>query len=316
MKKRTRGFTLVELLVVIAIIGILIAMLLPAVQAAREAARRMQCSNNLKQFGLAIHNYAGTYDKLPALSTKTSDTMTMHFSLYCSLLPFMEQQTVYDQLQFDKLPVIESSAGSGDGQTETVMYATISTFVCPSFPADPELSRTAPNRYERGSIVTYQAVVGAYFETTALGSMTPVTASRYGTLPGNGFFAWGTQKRVSDISDGLSNTLAMGEFTLTGENGGESLSVYFRPWVTGAYDGGTDYLAPYAGKVVRHLFSVEQVRNDSGDTPFNHLPLYSPHASGCQFLMGDGSVHFLANDLELETYRAMATANGGEAVEW
>ena len=318
MKKRTRGFTLVELLVVIAIIGILIAMLLPAVQAAREAARRMQCANNLKQFGLAIHNYVSTYNQLPLLSVPLQNAdgslkSSTHFSLYSHLMPFMEQQMLYDQIDFSTDPIY---------QDESVKNATVATFVCPSFPGDPKITNNS-NAYMNGSIVTYEATIGAYYDTTAQGSMGSTSGSKFGVLPGNGLFAWKTTKRLSDVSDGLSNTLAMGEFTLTGDNGdGNSSNAYFRPWLFGGYDNGDDAslstagLASYVGKVVRFSFAQEQERMQGSSDLFNHMPMYSPHAGGCQFAFADGSVHFLAEDIELETYKSMATASGGEVVEW
>ena len=300
MNNRRNGFTLVELLVVIAIIGILIALLLPAVQAAREAARRMQCTNNLKQMGLAIHNYTNTHLVFP-MGTNGQDAdddankNAFPHSLFCHILPFMEQQTLYDQLHFDEMSIDEP---------EEVLFAPITFFVCPSFPVEATMNH-ATNSYQRGAISTYQGIGGAYYDETN------VTKSNYGSMPLNGIFGWRTKRRMGDISDGLSNTLAVGEFTLLSENN-SVLDSHFRPWVVGSYDGATDNYGSYSSKVVRHRFGVTQNRDDSGNTPFNHLPFVSPHSSVCNFAVADGSVHALNSEMDLSVYKGLATCNGGE----
>ena len=174
-RARARGFTLVELLVVIAIIGILVALLLPAVQAAREAARRMQCSNNMKQMGLAVHNFESTYRKLPQSgqcgSTGSTTTVYTIHSTATALLPYIEQQSVYDLFNHDADPRVAYSATPAGSALQTatgcLLHAKtrglnyddpnhpsgqvaaktiISTFVCPSTPIAPT-SRDPVHRY-------------------------------------------------------------------------------------------------------------------------------------------------------------------------
>ena len=297
MNSKQKAFTLVELLVVIAIIGILIALLLPAVQAAREAARRIQCSNNLKQMGLAMHNYAGSHRTFPSGANGN-----WCYSIFVHLLPYMEQKDLYDRIDF----TIASTNTSED-----IRYKLIPAFVCPSFSLEPVLDHPSAS-YKRGGICTYQGVGGAYYSTDDGDSTTTVKgdSSIYGFMPDNGMFGWNMNRRIGEITDGLSNTLAIGEFSLTNEE--NDLEYYYRPWVVGAFNGGTDQAASYSSKVARHIFGVAKDRNAVGGVPFNHLPMFSPHPSGCNFAAADGSVHFLVSDMEKNLYKNMATCAGGE----
>jgi prepilin-type N-terminal cleavage/methylation domain-containing protein/prepilin-type processing-associated H-X9-DG protein len=290
MRRRPRGFTLVELLVVIAIIGILIALLLPAVQAAREAARRMHCANNLKQMGLALHNYTNNHGVFPS----GADGNWSH-SMFCYILPFMEQQDLYDRLNFSIAAVDEP---------ESVRNQPIPAFVCPSFPLDPVLN-SPTNVYQRGRVATYQGIGGAYVSDARMNT------SIYGDMPDNGIFGWKLKRRIGDVSDGLSGTLAIGEFSLLGPDG-TLLGGYFRPWVVGGHEGGATAIASYSSKVARHRFAVALARDEASTTPFNHLPMFSHHPSGCHFAMADGSVHYLSVDMDLAAYLALATCNRGE----
>ena len=297
MRRKEKAFTLVELLVVITIIGILIALLLPAVQAAREAARRLRCSNNLKQIGLAMHNYATSHDAFPTGAYRHWD-----YSLFVRLLPYMEQELVYDQ--------IDLNADSGNVPSN-IRNLVIPTLICPSFAVDP-IMYDPDNIYKQGAICTYQGVGGVYRspqdgDTTIT---TEGTASTYGLLTEDGMFGWKMTIDITDVTDGLSNTLAIGEFSLLGGNG---TLIHYRPWVVGGHEVGQG-IASYTSKVIRHHFGVARERNDSGNTPFNHLPMYSAHPSVCGFAVGDGSVVFLSADIDKEIYKNMATRNGGETL--
>ncbi|EMI55878.1 DUF1559 domain-containing protein [Rhodopirellula sallentina] len=232
-EKRDGGFTLVELLVVIAIIGVLVGLLLPAVQAAREAARRMSCSNNFKQLGLAVHNYHSAYKMLPTHGGGTSggntttpitaihwrnSATTKHnnsrLSALVAILPFVEQQAAWEQISN---PRDDNGDGTLDyppmGTTPDLAaydpWATeFPTFRCPSDPGEglPSLGRT-----------NYGACLGDSLWATMLRRTaefnTPEKASEQNRASQRGFFKFGNNKlKFRDCLDGLSNTIAMGEF--------------------------------------------------------------------------------------------------------
>lgn len=196
-KRRSRGFTLVELLVVIAIIGILVALLLPAVQAAREAARRMQCSNNLKQLGLALHNYHDTYKSLPASGGVDLPTVAggvnegwNAWSGLASILPYIEQGPLYDQINFS----YNFNANLTGAQHSSVIRRTrLDAFVCPSDP---------------GSNVNYTADMAPSSYCLSHGP-----AASWNMAPGvePGVFDKNYFCRLGDILDGTSNTIAAAE---------------------------------------------------------------------------------------------------------
>ncbi|MCC9655453.1 DUF1559 domain-containing protein [Rhodopirellula halodulae] len=221
-RKSPQGFTLVELLVVIAIIGVLVGLLLPAVQAAREAARRMQCSNNFKQIGLGIHNYHSAYNRLPTQSGGTYDNPgNRHLqSFLVGLTPFIEQQGLWEQIAN---PRAINHNGSTRGtpfpamgpvpwdRNYTPWLTQVGTFRCPSDPLTP------PGNFE--AFTNYAACIG-----DGIGSNNHSCVNQNGTEMGwclprrggmdRGFFVTRVQTRFRDVLDGLSNTIACGEIVV------------------------------------------------------------------------------------------------------
>ncbi len=199
MNKRPTGFTLVELLVVIAIIGVLIALLLPAVQQAREAARRMQCSNNTKQIGMALHLYHDAYNAFPALRAgnprgAASYAGNNRLNLRFAILPYMEQNAIYDQ-------GMQSAVGSYSN-TDPIWTSTVDTFLCPSN-AGPETSPVSPDATT--GVADYYFFVGDRPYRSYPGG-TYTSGNQH-----SGVFLNDHWVRMSDIVDGTSNTMGVSE---------------------------------------------------------------------------------------------------------
>ena len=231
---RRRGFTLIELLVVIAIIAVLIALLLPAVQAAREAARRIQCTNNLKQIGLGLHNYHQTNDCFPpgslALFLNGDPDFGRTFynnrapSAHARLLPYIEQQPLYNALNWS-LPVINDNTAPGTGYgpyaNSTVSISRINAFLCPS--------DTPPNwnmNSASAPLPNYRAPGNSYF--ASVGSSLEFT-SRQTSGPPNGPFSYigeiGRTVGIRSVTDGTSNTIGFGEWRIGDGNSASSPSI-------------------------------------------------------------------------------------------
>jgi prepilin-type N-terminal cleavage/methylation domain-containing protein/prepilin-type processing-associated H-X9-DG protein len=293
------GFTLVELLVVITIIGILIALLLPAVQVAREAARKMQCCNNLKQMGLALHNYANSNnERFPC-----GQNGGYQHGLFTHMLPYAELQTLYDQLDL---------TGATLTRNEPRRHDVVPCYVCPSWP-HPAVNRSTTSAYLDGAITTYQGIGGYYWEDMPTASY---TSSPAGNIPNNGMFGWQFARSFAEVKDGLSNTLAMSEFVQIDSELWPAVPWWseapgaVRPWIWGgAGDPGC-----YSSKVVMYAIN-SRVNRGTDNIKYNHLPMGSFHPGGANFLVGDGSVTFLAETLELETYWQLSmVADGGTAM--
>lgn len=322
------AFTLVELLVVIAIIGILVAMLLPAVQSAREAARRMQCTNNLKQVGLGMHNSLSTYGVLPtAHDEKESPYVAYRIGLFVNLLPFAEESVLHDSIH-EALDEFEANNDARDPRnlSEDLRYTQVSSYICPSYPFSPVVTGTNPTR--SGALSTYQGVAGAitpayleeYEDAIASGgrggSATALRkyfdASAYGDVPKNGALRWEAEDALTDskITDGLSKTMFMTEFVHFDADIGSSVSVEpgnIRPWIIGGSP------ASYSMKVVEHPPNSPLDRDLNG-IDFNYLPMGSYHSGGINVLYCDGSVHFITDSVELDFFQSLATANGEEVI--
>lgn len=303
------GFTLVELLVVIAIIGILVGLLLPAVQAAREAARRMQCSNNLKQIGLALHNYAGAYKRFPMANvviqrpgetTLRSDGWTWH----ARILPYLEQTALYERVS----NVIGTDIGNQDSAQQILAGRTtrLSFFQCPTHPDG--VINPSKNGYQ---LSNYNGVTGTVcFNDDQLDQFSDVGYNA------NGIFYMNSRTSFGDIPDGTSNTFMVAEVQdeLRGAPNSNRMPGSDRRY---CFSGNSDDNPPT--DISEYLVGMESndpinanIRDASGF--YNNTGEYagSYHTGGAQFVMSDGSVHFVSQNINMPAYQALATRIGGE----
>jgi prepilin-type N-terminal cleavage/methylation domain-containing protein/prepilin-type processing-associated H-X9-DG protein len=301
-RRRTRGFTLIELLVVIAIIGVLIALLLPAVQSAREAARRAQCSNNFKQMGLAMHNYHDTNNALPiGRQTALRRTWVM------GILPFLEQGNLFGAINFSQ-PFYERA-------NTTVVRSTISGFQCPSDESSIQEPDTAYPRSKSNFAANWG---NTNFDQNTI-TNGPAGTVNFNSAP----FVTNQSIGLKSFRDGTSNTLLVGE-VIMGQNttGGAA----------GAYDHRGDIFnddwncTMFMGYTTPNSKIPDQMGNavycgnpalgnppcNANSPPFNTARSY--HSGGVNMLLGDGSVRFIKDSVDVNTWRALSTTRGGEVI--
>lgn len=327
------GFTLVELLVVIAIIGVLVGLLLPAVQAAREAARRMQCSNNLKQAGLAIHNHESSYGYIPAcardipLSEQPAPAnpygQEATFGTLFQILPYMEQAAIYEMFDVKRSYIDPANMTPPYGTISEAALAPIAAFLCPSSPGEPPADY-GPYLADAGLPAgTFNTPRTDYSPIMGLHRSLAVCAGKPNNSTENGLL--GTEDpekkwkiRFSQVIDGLSNTILFGE-----QAGRQKLYFRGRP-VPGSTltDGGLTLNCYYGDHNI-----ARQLRGYSGATitdpgqqgcsainVFNENGLYSFHPGGVQVAMGDGSVRFVSESVSAIIFAAQVTRDDGEVI--
>ena len=302
-----RAFTLVELLVVIAIIGILIALLLPAVQAAREAARRAQCSNNLKQIGLGLLNYESARGVFPMSETHgaaQSGASCPHcdwdWAIGCwanLIFPFIEQQAAYDKLDFEAHRQFDSPDNVEVMQAEYPMY------LCPSDPYRGLTTTWGGGDESRGRILHYFAVHGSN-EGSRLSHPDGTSCGTYGHCNGHdGMFFNDSATRIGDILDGTSNTAMICEVW-----GRKYKNHKTPPSSDPDYRGGESSRGMHVHTAVYFDYTPNSYR-------WNPWHANSFHPGGVNCLFGDGSVHFIMDTIDLETFKAISTIAGSEVVD-
>lgn len=327
-KRILGGFTLVELLVVIAIIGILIALLLPAVQAAREAARRSQCTNNLKQYGLALHNYHDVYKTFPRTAYACANAACASgsgctswwkgYSVHSMLLPFIEQNAVYDQFDWGEPAV--------DNPNYALCRATrINPFMCPSDSPYPDTSYLGNTNYA--------VCLGACWGNTG------------NAVEQNGMFRRDWETAMRDVRDGTSNTIMAGEI-LIGDGTGNTYTVgdvvysvarvgpIQKPTQTDLETYGASCEASKAnhhshgGRAWIDCRSFETTftaiappnwkwpdcTSDRWDAGPTLRAARSQHPGGANHSLGDASVRFISETVNFDTYQALGTREGKEPI--
>ncbi len=332
MVNRRRGFTLIELLVVIAIIAILIALLLPAVQQAREAARRTQCKNNIKQIGLALHNYHDTHTLFPPGSTGSH-------TVHQFILPFLEQANIYNRMTFQSL--IPGCTNERCAEIYNIDRANIqaiaantvvTTFICPSSPCAPTYNYNQPSGSGAGfndhAMTDYLPIAGSDRDCLPTGGcvITNATGSRGGNNSSLGMFLhtniWGNAAKIGikDITDGTSNTMGYGEFSCLTK--GQQMNAF-----KGRGDGEVPICLAqdgrswnYTSRTVSFAPNTRFFWNRSDGNPLNvtgrlsDSSLHSQHVGGIQILLMDGAVRFISDNINLNTLKDLADKADGNVI--
>ena len=296
---RRVGLTLIELLVVVAIIGILIALLLPAIQAAREAARRGECTNRLKQIGLALVNYHDAFQVFPpgyvSAVDKSGEEVGPGWGWAAMLLPQMEQPAIHKVIHFD-LPIEHPQNG--------IRVAVISSYLCPSDDTQPYWK--AESRDESGNTLQEICEVGPSNYVGMYGLSDPGP-------DGEGMFFRNSKIRFRDLTDGTAQTISVGERShRLGEaawSGAVTGSILFPDDDEGEI--AKLELEGSAGMVLGHAGR----KHGPGDPRSEINQFYSFHGAGVNFLFADGHVSFLSSSLDYDVYHALATRAGREAIQ-
>ena len=330
MKNNRNGFTLVELLVVIAIIGVLVALLLPAIQAAREAARRMQCANNLKQISLALLGYENSYGEFPAarfgsdliapntvIDCGNGETFTIPdlgnmsdsgASAMVMILPFLEQQALFDELQPNTVPIWNAkNISTWAPQVADVLSQRPEVYRCPSDTIDE------PAQWAHGVPLTVPVAAGSY--ANVLGSVRPDGPNGAIKYCGDGVFFYCRKIRQSEITDGLSNTLFVGETRdghLTDDSG---KAINSNIWSNG------NRMQSTMRTTATPLNTPPGVDGGAGlrtqAEAYSNGGFSSYHPGGANFAYGDGHIVFISDSIDMPTYTVMAgRADEGVPLDW
>jgi prepilin-type N-terminal cleavage/methylation domain-containing protein len=300
------GFTLIEVLVVITIVCLVIALLLPAVQAAREAARRVQCANNLKQIGLALHHYYSSIDALPPAYVSAVPPGVQNYpelgpgwGWAAMILAQLEQRPVFDGINF-QIPITNAASA-------TSRRTVLSVFLCPS--STPNGPTRVTSDEDQKIVLVDDMAAGQYVASAGQGEVEELPGSNNGLLFRNSLIAF------RDVTDGLSQTLLVGE---------RSRNLADATWV-GAIASGRVCTNP-RWPVRDCATSNVMVMSNTGpwpDEPWVNVPnhkdskaddYWSLHPGGCNFVLGDGSIRFIKESVNPTVFSALASRAGGEVV--
>ncbi len=320
-----RGFTLIELLVVIAIIAVLIALLLPAVQSAREAARRVQCVNNLKQVGIAFHNFHDVNGAVPSSVRPSGLTNAPRIAAILLMLPHLEQTQIYNATNL--------GLTWGDPVNWTAARTRINTLICPSSAGDPNRLDGVPEAQPYSP--SWTATIAAITDYSPIVGLDP-RLSAYGLFPASAappesLIVKNKTTRLADATDGLSNTVVFVESAgrpFAYRRGGRTVGAvpdhrvnaggWARPASDVTLNGSTADGSVFPGKVVVNAANGEDVYGQPFPHPYYVTEgtgaLFSFHPGGLNVLLGDGSVRYVKDSVSLPTFAALVTRGGGEVV--